>query len=179
MSTKTISELTRAVCLVLCILTFLSFVCVNFFSSTCLLAQNIPYLEDICNLIDRTNTDTKGNDCNTDELNELHHVLQQLFHFFYHMLLQVQRLSPYILIATLYQQLTQEATNNEAFLCTPEQGRTDGMDDADDVARDDSNDDVEFPNDDDSFVIMIPVVTMSQKIVVESAASKVFYAVNA
>jgi hypothetical protein len=46
------------------------------------LAQNIPSLEDICNLIDRTNTDTEGNDCNTDESNELHQVLQQSFHFF-------------------------------------------------------------------------------------------------
>jgi hypothetical protein len=90
------------------------------------------------------------------------------------MLLQVQCLSLYILIATLYQQLTQEATNNEASLCTPEQGRTDGMDNADDVARDDSNDDVEFPNDEDNFVIMILAVTMSQKIAAESAASNVF-----
>jgi hypothetical protein len=90
------------------------------------------------------------------------------------MLLQVQCLSLYILIATLYQQLTQEATNNEASLCTLEQGRTDGMDNADDVARDDSNDDVEFPNDEDNFVIMILAVTMSQKIAAESAASNVF-----
>jgi hypothetical protein len=49
------------------------------------------------------------------------------------------------------------------------------MDNADDVARDDSDDDFKFTDDEDSFVMMTPAVTMSQKIVTESAASKVSF----
>jgi hypothetical protein len=65
---------------------------------------------------------------------------------------------------------TQETTNHEASLCTPEQACTDVMDNADDVARDDSDDELEFTNDEDDFLMMALVVTMSQKIAVESIA---------
>jgi hypothetical protein len=44
------------------------------------------------------------------------------------------------------------------------------MDNADDVARDDSDDELEFTNDEDDFLMMALVVTMSQKIAVESIA---------
>jgi hypothetical protein len=47
------------------------------------------------------------------------------------------------------------------------------MDDADDVARDDSDDELEFTDDEDGFLMMTPAVTMSQKIAAESTASKV------
>jgi hypothetical protein len=79
--TKLNSEQTTIVCLVLCILTGLSFACVHLFSSSHFGTKHPP-LDEICNLIDRTNTDTEGNDCNTDEPNELRQVLQQLFCFF-------------------------------------------------------------------------------------------------
>jgi hypothetical protein len=49
------------------------------------------------------------------------------------------------------------------------------MDNADDVARDDSDDELEFTDDEDGFVMMTPAVTMSQKIATESAASKVSF----
>jgi hypothetical protein len=52
------------------------------------------------------------------------------------------------------------------------------MDNADDVARDDSDDDFEFNDDEDGFVMMTPAVTMSKKIAAESTVSKIFYAVN-
>jgi hypothetical protein len=42
-----------------------------------------------------------------------------------------------------------------------EQGRLDVMDIADDVANNDSNDDQEFTDDEDDFVMMTPAVTMS------------------
>jgi hypothetical protein len=46
------------------------------------MAQNVPSLDDICNLIDYTNTNTEGNDCNTDDANTLQQVLQQLCLFY-------------------------------------------------------------------------------------------------
>jgi hypothetical protein len=49
------------------------------------------------------------------------------------------------------------------------------MDNADDVARDDSDDELEFTDDEDSFVMMTPAITMSQKIAAESVASKVCF----
>jgi hypothetical protein len=45
-----------------------------------ILAQNVPPYDEICNLIDPTNTDMEGNDYHTDEPNEMHQVLQQSFH---------------------------------------------------------------------------------------------------
>jgi hypothetical protein len=42
-----------------------------------------------------------------------------------------------------------------------EQGRLDVMDNANDVANNDSNDDQEFTDDEDDFVMMTPAVTMS------------------
>jgi hypothetical protein len=56
---------------------------------------------------------------------------------------------------------TQDSTNQEATICTPEQGRTNVMDNADDVANDDSDDEHDFTDDEDSFVMMTPTVTMS------------------
>jgi hypothetical protein len=41
------------------------------------LAQNIPSLDGICNLIGRNNTGTEGNDYNTDDASLLQQVLQQ------------------------------------------------------------------------------------------------------
>jgi hypothetical protein len=75
MLTKPNSELTTIVCLVLYILTTLSFARVHLFSSSDFGTKHPP-LDEICNLIDRTNTNMEGNDCNTDEPNELHQVLQ-------------------------------------------------------------------------------------------------------
>jgi hypothetical protein len=49
------------------------------------------------------------------------------------------------------------------------------MDAADDVARDDSDDELEFTEDEDGFLMMTPANTMSQKIASESAASKVSF----
>jgi hypothetical protein len=49
------------------------------------------------------------------------------------------------------------------------------MDNADDVARDDSDDELEFTDDEDSFVMMTPAIMMSQKIAAESVASKVCF----
>jgi hypothetical protein len=46
---------------------------------------------------------------------------------------------------------TQETTNHEGSLCTPEQVHMDVMDIADDVARDDSDDELEFTDDEDGF----------------------------
>jgi hypothetical protein len=46
------------------------------------------------------------------------------------------------------------------------------MDDADDVARDDSDDELEFTDDEDGFFMMTLSDTMSQKIATKSAASK-------
>jgi hypothetical protein len=57
-------------------------------------------------------------------------------------------------------------------MCTPEQGCMEGMENTDDVANDDSDDDREFTDDEDGFVLMTPTVTMSQKIADESAATK-------
>jgi hypothetical protein len=49
------------------------------------------------------------------------------------------------------------------------------MDNTDDVANDDSDDDREFTNDEDSFVMMTPVVTMSQTIAAESATTNISF----
>jgi hypothetical protein len=46
---------------------------------------------------------------------------------------------------------TQETTYHEASLCTPEQVRTNVMDNANDVGRDDSDDELEFTDDEDVF----------------------------
>jgi hypothetical protein len=59
---------------------------------------------------------------------------------------------------------TQDATNQEATICTPEQGRTDVMDNADDTVNDDFDDDREFTDDEDGFVMMTPAIMMSQKL---------------
>jgi hypothetical protein len=45
-----------------------------------------------------------------------------------------------------------------------EQGCTEVMNNADDVANNDSDDDYEFTDDEDDLVMMTPTVTMSQKI---------------
>lgn len=60
-------------------------------------------------------------------------------------------------------------------MCTPEQGRTEVTDNIDDVANDDFDDECEFSNDEDNFVMMTPAVTMSQKIAAESATAKVSF----
>jgi hypothetical protein len=60
-------------------------------------------------------------------------------------------------------------------MCTPEQGRTEVTDNLDDVANDDFDDECEFTNDEDNFVMMTPAVTMSQKIAAESATAKVSF----
>jgi hypothetical protein len=64
---------------------------------------------------------------------------------------------------------TQYNTNQEALTCTLEQGHTEVMDNADDVAND------EFTYDEDGFMMMTPAVMMSQKIATESAATKVSF----
>jgi hypothetical protein len=56
---------------------------------------------------------------------------------------------------------TQDTTNQEATICTLEQDHTDVMDNDDDVANDDSDDNREFTNDEDDFVMMTPAVTTS------------------
>jgi hypothetical protein len=48
----------------------------------------------------------------------------------------------------------QDTTNQEATICTPEQGHMDVMDNANNVANDDSDDDREFTDDEDCFVMM-------------------------
>jgi hypothetical protein len=59
-------------------------------------------------------------------------------------------------------------------MCTPEQCRTDGTGNVDDVDAGNSDDEDEFTDDEDGFVMMTSVV-MSQKIVAESAASNVSF----
>jgi hypothetical protein len=49
------------------------------------------------------------------------------------------------------------------------------MDDVNDVAREDSDDELKFTDDEDIFLMMIPADTMSQKIATESTASKVSF----
>jgi hypothetical protein len=49
------------------------------------------------------------------------------------------------------------------------------MDNADDVARDDFDDELEFNDDEEGFLMMTPAITMSQKIATESAAAKVSF----
>jgi enhancing lycopene biosynthesis protein 2 len=131
-----------------------------------ILAQNVPPLDEICNLNDPTNTDMEGNDCHTDEPNEMHQVLQQSFQFLQYVVIS----STFILcpIAIVYAH-TQYNTNQEALTCTLEQGHTEVMDNADDVAND------EFTYDEDGFMMMTPAVMMSQKIATESAATKVSF----
>jgi hypothetical protein len=46
------------------------------------------------------------------------------------------------------------------------------MDNADDIGKDDSDDNHEFTNDEDGFVMMTPVVMMSQTITAKSTATK-------
>jgi hypothetical protein len=60
-------------------------------------------------------------------------------------------------------------------MCTLEQGRMKVMENADDVTNNDSDDDHEFTDDDDGFLMMTPIVTMSQKIAAVSAATKVSF----
>jgi hypothetical protein len=60
-------------------------------------------------------------------------------------------------------------------MCTPEQCRTDGTGNVDDVDAGNSDDEDEFTDDEDGFVMMTSVVTLSQKIVAESAASNVSF----
>jgi hypothetical protein len=62
-------------------LIFLYFACVLFFSSFYFGTKHPP-LDEICNLIDPTNTDMEGNDRHTNEPNDMHQVLQQSFQFF-------------------------------------------------------------------------------------------------
>jgi hypothetical protein len=54
-----------------CILIFL-YLHVSVFLVPHILAQKVRPLNEICNLIDPTNTDVEGNDCHTDQTNELH-----------------------------------------------------------------------------------------------------------
>jgi hypothetical protein len=70
---------------------------------------------------------------------------------------------------------TQDTTNQEATICTLKQGRTDVMANVDDVENDDSDDDREFADDEDCFVMMTPAVTMLQKIAAESAMTMVSF----
>jgi hypothetical protein len=56
---------------------------------------------------------------------------------------------------------TQDTTNHESPILTPEQDHTEVTDNADDVANDDSDDDREFTDDDDGFVMMTPAATLS------------------
>jgi hypothetical protein len=66
----------------LCILIFLS-LHVSIFLVPHILSQNVCPLDEICILIDHTNIDMEGNDCHTDESNEVHQVFQQSFHFLF------------------------------------------------------------------------------------------------
>jgi hypothetical protein len=50
-----------------------------------------------------------------------------------------------------------------------------GIGNDDDVEAGDSDDEGEFTDDEDGFVMMTPTVTLSQKIAVESAASKISF----
>jgi hypothetical protein len=49
------------------------------------------------------------------------------------------------------------------------------MDIANDIVNDDSNDDREFTDDEDCFIMMTPTATLSQKIATESIATKVSF----
>jgi hypothetical protein len=60
-------------------------------------------------------------------------------------------------------------------MCTPEQGCMEGMENTDDIANDDSDDNREFTDDENSFVMMTHAIMMSQKIVAESATTKVCF----
>jgi hypothetical protein len=46
------------------------------------LAQIVPHLDDICNLVDPPNSDMVGNDCHTDVCNQAQQVLQHSIQFF-------------------------------------------------------------------------------------------------
>jgi hypothetical protein len=70
---------------------------------------------------------------------------------------------------------TQDTTNQDATICTPEQDRMKVMDNVDDVANNDSDDDHEFTDDEDGFVMMTPVAMLSQKITIKSATTKVSF----
>jgi hypothetical protein len=56
---------------------------------------------------------------------------------------------------------TQDTTNHEVPILTPEQDRTKVMNNGINVANDDSDDDDEFTGDKDGFVMMTPVATLS------------------
>jgi hypothetical protein len=49
------------------------------------------------------------------------------------------------------------------------------MDNANDIVNDNSNDDREFTDDEDCFIMMTPTTTLSQKIAIESIATKVSF----
>jgi hypothetical protein len=70
---------------------------------------------------------------------------------------------------------TQDTTNQEAPIHTPKQERTEVTDIADDTTNDDSDEDREFTDDEDDFIMMTPTATLSQKIATESAATKVSF----
>jgi hypothetical protein len=101
---------------------------------------------------------------------------------FFNMLLLVPRFIPSTLlyynciyIHVIPCTYIQDTTNQEATICTPEQGHMDVMDNANNVANDDSDDDREFTDDEDCFVMMTHIITMSQKIAIKSAAMKVSF----
>jgi hypothetical protein len=70
---------------------------------------------------------------------------------------------------------TQHTTNQKAPIRTPEQDCMDVMDNVDDVANDDSDDNCEFSDDEDDFVMMKHAAMPSQKIATESATTKVSF----
>jgi hypothetical protein len=70
---------------------------------------------------------------------------------------------------------TQDTTNQEATICTSEQACTKVTDNADDVANDDSDNDREFTDDEDVFVMMTHAATLSQKIATKSIVTKVSF----
>jgi hypothetical protein len=70
-------------------------------------------------------------------------------------------LSTYILISCNCFYTHTGDSYHEASLCTPKQVRTHVMDDADDVAREDSDVELEFTDDEDGFLMMTPTDMMS------------------
>jgi hypothetical protein len=67
-----------------------------------ILAQNVRPLDEICNLIDPINTDMEGNDCHTDQPNEMHQVIQQSFNFLIVCCYQCMLIFPHIVVIYLY-----------------------------------------------------------------------------
>jgi hypothetical protein len=70
---------------------------------------------------------------------------------------------------------TQDTTNHEVPLLTLEQDRTKGTDDGTADANDESDDEREFTDDEDGFIMMTPPATLSLKITTEYAATKVSF----